>query len=268
MELFNIDFEPFRLKRFETEKSQILEEIKQLAQLYELGIEKRRYELYEKGLELVTKKEYASGGYSVFRGYYCPFLYETFSIGGCNRGNLLKRVTKKSKISYEYGYEKEQLILVKKFEDDLPERPARKECVSVEFIERRGDIEIGVQVPLHRGDMDAFHEKIELLTVCQYMGEQQCCKRQLHFAGNTPALKMDAIKKRADYQKEWVTCQNGKPKQIDFLHYFMWNNVDSITLCFDENGIPIQYYHKDEKDNLYNVTKANRRYYAQQYNMK
>ena len=60
MKLFDIDFESFRLESFETEKSQIFEELKQLAQLYYLGIEKRRYELYEKSLELVTKKEYAS----------------------------------------------------------------------------------------------------------------------------------------------------------------------------------------------------------------
>lgn len=73
MELFNIDFEPFRLKRFETEKSQIFEEMEQLAQLYDLGIEKRRYELYEK----------------------------------------------------------EQLILVKTFEDAIPERPTGKKCVSI-----------------------------------------------------------------------------------------------------------------------------------------
>ena len=47
----------------------------------------------------------------------------------------------------------------------------------------------------------------------------------------------------------------------------MWNEVDSITLCFDEHGIPVQYYHGDEKDRLYDVTKVNRKYYAQQYGM-
>ena len=268
MKLFDIDFESFRLESFETEKSQIFEELKQLAQLYYLGIEKRRYELYEKSLELVTKKEYASGGYSVFRGYYCPFLYKTFAVGGCNRGTLLKRVTKKSKISYEYGYEKDQLILVKEFEDDTPEKPARKECVSAEFIERRGDIEIGVQVPLHRGNMDEVYESIELFTVCQYMGEQAYCKRQILCHEDRPGLKIDTIKRRVDYRKEWVTYQNGKPKKIDyFSHYLMWNEVNSITLCFDEHGIPVQYYHGDEKDRLYDVTKVNRKYYAQQYGM-
>ena len=38
MKLFDIDFESFRLESFETEKSQIFEELKQLAQLYYLGI--------------------------------------------------------------------------------------------------------------------------------------------------------------------------------------------------------------------------------------
>ena len=65
-----------------------------------------------------------------------------------------------------------------------------------------------------------------------------------------------------------VTYQNGKPKKIDyFSHYLMWNEVNSITLCFDEHGIPVQYYHGDEKDRLYDVTKVNRKYYAQQYGM-
>lgn len=61
MKLFDIDFESFRLESFETEKSQIFEELKQLAQLYYQGIEKRRYELYEKSLELVTKKNMPQG---------------------------------------------------------------------------------------------------------------------------------------------------------------------------------------------------------------
>lgn len=52
----------------------------------------------------ITRKEYSTGGEVLHRGYYCPSPVLDIITGNCNRGKLLKRVTSKSKPTYEYGF--------------------------------------------------------------------------------------------------------------------------------------------------------------------
>ncbi len=62
----------------------------------------------------VVRTELAVGGMTISRGFYCPSPIIDIVVGGCNRGKVLKRVTKRSKPSYEYGFDKDdRLILVR-----------------------------------------------------------------------------------------------------------------------------------------------------------
>lgn len=62
--------------------------------------------------EIVTE-EYSTGGELLHRGYYCPSPILDIVVGNCNRGRLLKHLTRKNKPSYRYGFNNEgKLILV------------------------------------------------------------------------------------------------------------------------------------------------------------
>ena len=55
-------------------------------------------------LETADEIKCARGGYTLHRGYFTRSIYAPFTVGGCNRGSLIKRKTEKTKISYEYYY--------------------------------------------------------------------------------------------------------------------------------------------------------------------
>lgn len=53
----------------------------------------------------IVRWEYASGGETMSWGYYNPSPILDLTVGGCNRGRILKRITQRSKPSYRYGYD-------------------------------------------------------------------------------------------------------------------------------------------------------------------
>ncbi|MCB6367631.1 hypothetical protein LI291_15770, partial [Intestinibacillus massiliensis] len=75
MKIFDYDFDSFELNSFQIDKKAIWEEAGLIYGLYKLGLQERRYELYEEMLEHISKTEYGSGGYGTHRGYYCPDIY-------------------------------------------------------------------------------------------------------------------------------------------------------------------------------------------------
>lgn len=70
----------------------------------------KRYEL-EKISETIVRWEKATGGEVIYRGYYNPSLTADIVIGNNKRGKLLKRPSPKSKITYEYGFDKSDKIV-------------------------------------------------------------------------------------------------------------------------------------------------------------
>lgn len=52
----------------------------------------------------VVRREQASGGEGMHRGYYCPSIIEDIVIGNINRGRLIKKLSKQ-KIDYTYGFD-------------------------------------------------------------------------------------------------------------------------------------------------------------------
>lgn len=68
--------------------------------------------LYEKLLSKVAYREYSVGGEMIIRGYYCPSpIYDIVS-SNCNRGRMLKRVTSRSRPSYEYCFDKDNKLII------------------------------------------------------------------------------------------------------------------------------------------------------------
>ncbi len=82
----------------------------------------------------VVRTEYSSGGKVLPRGYYCPSPIYDIVTGNCKRGNLLKRVTSRSKPTYEYCFDKDdKLIVVNHLFDNR-----------AEILEYHNDVVIGI----------------------------------------------------------------------------------------------------------------------------
>ncbi|NCC74368.1 MAG: hypothetical protein EOM06_13380 [Sphingobacteriia bacterium] len=59
--------------------------------------------------------QYAVGGENLHRGFYNPSPTYDLTIGNCNRGKILSRITSRSKISYEYNFDtNHNLLLIRK----------------------------------------------------------------------------------------------------------------------------------------------------------
>lgn len=71
--------------------------------------------MYNSMLSEIVRKEYSVGGELIARGYYCPSPISDIIASNCNRGKILKRVTTRSKPSYEYCFDKNNRLLVVNF---------------------------------------------------------------------------------------------------------------------------------------------------------
>lgn len=66
----------------------------------------------------VVRKEYSVGGVQMHRGYYCPNPIMDIITTNVNRGRLLKKLTVRSKPSYEYGFNSDnQLLTIRRPQD-------------------------------------------------------------------------------------------------------------------------------------------------------
>ena len=68
--------------------------------------------------EKIVREEYGTGGEMLDRGFYYSNPVFDIVVGNCNRGRLLKRITKKSIISFSYGFDASgKLIVVNRWID-------------------------------------------------------------------------------------------------------------------------------------------------------
>lgn len=106
--------------------------------------EKHCEEYYREIEQEVCDWQYGVGGLRIPRGYYCPSLIRDIVIGNCHRGKLLKRVTKRSKPSYRYGFDKEGRLRTVEYLDETYGD-------TKEFIIYNGSREIGITFTVHDG---------------------------------------------------------------------------------------------------------------------
>ena len=55
--------------------------------------------LRELAVKSAVRKEYSNNENGIYRGYYCPSPVDDLIIGGCRRGKLLKRITKRTNVA-------------------------------------------------------------------------------------------------------------------------------------------------------------------------
>ena len=72
-------------------------------------------DLYYHRKNVILKQEYAIGGETIYRGFYCPSPIYDILIGGCNRGRPLKRFPKNSRPTYIYGFDKNYKLMITDF---------------------------------------------------------------------------------------------------------------------------------------------------------
>ena len=61
--------------------------------------------LRDLAVKSAVRKEYSNNESGMYRGYYCPSPVDDLIIGGCRRGKLLKRITKRTNPDREYLFD-------------------------------------------------------------------------------------------------------------------------------------------------------------------
>lgn len=61
--------------------------------------------LRDLAVKSAVRKEYSNNESGMYRGYYCPSPVDDLIIGGCRRGKLLKRITKRTNPEREYLFD-------------------------------------------------------------------------------------------------------------------------------------------------------------------
>jgi len=98
----------------------------------------RYEELYKEISANVVREEYSVKGEIIHRGYYCPSLIQDIVIGNSNRGKILKRKTSRSHLTYKYGFDSEdRLVVVEQLDGG-----------SIEVIVHKGDKTVGLSFDL------------------------------------------------------------------------------------------------------------------------
>lgn len=89
----------------------IMEEIKRMTSVLKV-IYPECDNLYKTTKNKVVTNKYASGGDLITRGYLCPSPIYDIVTGKCSRGRMINNLSKSKKISYEYGFDKKDNLII------------------------------------------------------------------------------------------------------------------------------------------------------------
>lgn len=67
--------------------------------------------LRDLAVKSAVRKEYSNNESGMYRGYYCPSPVDDLIIGGCRRGKLLKRITKRTNPDREYLFDSDDRLV-------------------------------------------------------------------------------------------------------------------------------------------------------------
>lgn len=67
--------------------------------------------LRDLAVKSAVRKEYSNNESGMYKGYYCPSPVDDLIIGGCRRGKLLKRITKRTNPDKEYLFDSDNRLV-------------------------------------------------------------------------------------------------------------------------------------------------------------
>lgn len=121
-------------------------------------------QLEEQLIQNSVQVEYASGGECIHRGFLCPSPILDKVVGGCNRGQLIKKPRVNTKNYYVYHFNDESKLIG-------VERYVNSSCYEKEFIVENDSIVYGII-------FKTFDPSITLLSMETY-DEKQCLKHYI-----------------------------------------------------------------------------------------
>lgn len=247
--MFNFNYNLLRLNKNIQNKNDLKRESYELYRLLQCNSNGKK--IYDQIVPLIDKHEYCTGGETVRRGYYCPDIHGTFTIGGRNRGRLLKKVQKNSKVSYEYCFANNCLAIVKNYRNF-----SEASLYEIEFIKMIDDIEIGVSFDI----LDDEISDAVSIYVCQYDKGRLICDRLLELNGTN----IDDSENDYTYEKNWYEYDETILSKAIHLEYCssidLYEKIDVRFIC-DDDGCPIKFIVNEECDFINNITKVNQEYY-------
>ena len=175
--------------------------------------------LYRGARERVAAWQYARGGVTLQRGYYCPSPVYDLVVGGANRGRLLKSPARcKTPPDFAYGFDAQgRLIVVDGPYSDLTHSPYFREAIL-----REENREIGLRM-----DTD---DRLCGISICRYQDGR--------LTEYITALRLD---RRSgfftSFEQEVYTYQDGHLSTMDLLEHDAPSGlVRTWHYEFDHNG--------------------------------
>lgn len=126
IEDFKIEFNNNTLNEQYQKMSQLRKELAEEAKFKIEPIKERLAELYNKftdkfqilfdeNSKTIVRKEYSNRGEHLPRGFYCHCPIIDIIVGNIHRGQIYKRITKRSKPTYEYGFNNSGQLLFARY---------------------------------------------------------------------------------------------------------------------------------------------------------
>lgn len=110
--------------------------------------------LRDLAVKSAVRKEYSNNENGMYRGYYCPSPVDDLIIGGCRRGKLLKRITKRTNPDREYLFDSNnRLVAVNSLLD--------WKAVQTEVLIYEDNLVTGI-------DIDNYDNSISEISECTY----------------------------------------------------------------------------------------------------
>ena len=175
--------------------------------------------LYRGARERVAAWQYARGGVTLQRGYYCPSPVYDLVVGGANRGRLLKSPARcKTPPDFVYGFDGQgRLIVVDGPYSDLTHGPYYREVVL-----REENREIGLRM-----DTDG---RLCGISICRYQDDR--------LTEYITALRLDRRSGSfTSFEQEVYTYQDGHLSTMDLLEHDAPSGlVRTWHYAFDREG--------------------------------
>ncbi|WNS78976.1 hypothetical protein RRU94_03280 [Domibacillus sp. DTU_2020_1001157_1_SI_ALB_TIR_016] len=175
--------------------------------------------LQDTAVKDIIRFEYAKGGESIHRGYYCPNLVYDLVVGNAKRGRLYKRKPQPGKFTYEYGFDREgRLLRVRK----TTEFTASTGQFNEEFLLYEEDAVYSV----------CFHHtsNLEVVSKCIYdSGKVTRYERSLF------------LLQHAELYSEEYSYENGMPSHVSIFNVMpsihLYEEQKYMIKCSDEGEI-------------------------------